>query len=238
MSNIVLLYHRMAVPRFSSQVWGQYVAPPLFRNQLDYLTRNNWQGLALDQLLEESQPQPSRFAATFDDAYLSVFEAAYPALLERGLTATVYVVVNSIGAVNQWDCSKGDCVEQIMELSQIREMADQGFQIGSHTLSHPHLTRLNDAALREELLGSKHRLEDLLGHGVTSLAYPYGDYDQRVAEMAREAGYNNAVSTRLGTVTDNCNRFEIPRINIRWNSILPLFKRKIQRAIDKTGAGK
>lgn len=233
-TSIILLYHRIGMPRPSSLVWGQYVAPPLFRSQLGCLAAEGWEGISLERAITGPSDGRNTFALTFDDAYLSVYEHAFPVLVERGLTATLYVVVDSVGTVNQWDCQRGDCVERIMTLGQIREMADRGFEIGSHTLSHPHLTGLDDDRLRRELVDSKHRLEDLLGREVSSLSYPYGDHDQRVIEAARAAGYRNAVSTMLGTVAAARSTYEIPRINVRWNAIGPLLKRKIRRAVRKT----
>ena len=171
-TSIILLYHRIGMPRPSSLVWGQYVAPPLFRSQLGCLAAEGWEGISLERAITGPSDGRNTFALTFDDAYLSVYEHAFPVLVERGLTATLYVVVDSVGTVNQWDCQRGDCVERIMTLGQIREMADRGFEIGSHTLSHPHLTGLDDDRLRRELVDSKHRLEDLLGREVSSLSYP------------------------------------------------------------------
>jgi peptidoglycan/xylan/chitin deacetylase (PgdA/CDA1 family) len=235
-TSIILLYHRMGLPRPSSLVWGQYVAPALFRAQLGCLAAQGRQGISLERAITGPPQGRNSFALTFDDAYLSVYEHAYPLLIERGLTATLYVVVDSAGKINLWDCQRGDCTERIMTLAQIREMADRGFEIGSHTLSHPHLTKLDDDRLRRELADSKHRLEDLLGREVSSLSYPYGDHDRRVIEATREAGYRNAVSTLLGTVAAAKSCYEIPRINVRWNAVGPLLKRKIKRAVMKSTA--
>lgn len=230
--SVVLLYHRIGLPRLTSRVAGQYVAPALFRSQLVSLAADGWQGVSLQQAAFEADHDRKRFALTFDDAYCSVYEHAYPALAGSGLTATIYVVADQIGGCNQWDYGAGDRRESLMTAGQIREMAEHGFEIGSHTRSHPHLTRLDDEQLRQELIGSKQRLEDLLGREITSLAYPYGNHDQRVISAARSAGYTNAVTTVLGTAQPTVGGpFEIPRINVRWSAVGPLLKRKIARAV-------
>lgn len=228
---VVLLYHRIGLPRITSLVAGQYVAPALFRSQQASLIADGWQCVSLQQAAFGKNEDRNRFVLTFDDAYCSVYEHAYPALLKLGLTATIYVVAEQIGGCNQWDYRKGDCREPLMTLDQIREMADHGFEIGSHTLSHPRLTSLDDKQLNRELKDSKQRLEDMLGRAVPSLSYPYGDHDQRVIAAARAAGYTNAVTTVLGASQAGTGLFQIPRVNVRWSAIGPLLKRKIARAV-------
>ena len=153
------------------------------------------------------------------------------------MTATVYVVAGHVGGINEWDRTAGDREEGMMTAAQIREMSAAGFEIGSHTLTHPHLTDVDEARLRRELVDSKHKLEDLIGREVTSFSYPYGDYDDRVLAAAIAAGYKNAVSTKLGTA-GRTSVYEIPRVNVRWNAIGPLLMRKIGRARRASGARK
>ena len=121
-----------------------------------------------------------------------------------------------------------------MSVEQIREMAKSGFEIGSHTLTHPHLPDISVEQLTREIVDSKNRLEDILGGEVVSFSYPYGDYDDRVLAASIEAGYDYAVTTKLGIVGGN-SIFEIPRVNVRWNAIGPLLMRKINRARRASG---
>jgi len=235
------MYHRMGLPRLSSLVAGHYVAPLLFSSQLDYLTVRDWSAVGLESLVEKSRfgraAERDEYAITFDDGYLSVYRYAFPALLERRMTATVYVVSGAIDGTNEWDRRAGDQSEPMMTRAQVREMAERGFEIGSHTLTHPHLTGLTEAELTRELTDSKHQLEDVIGREVVSFAYPYGDYDDRVMAAAIAAGYRNAVSTRLGVV-GRTSVFEIPRVNVRWNAFGPLLMRKIRRARRASGVGR
>ncbi|MEN6356494.1 MAG: polysaccharide deacetylase family protein [Armatimonadota bacterium] len=228
-TSVVLLYHRMGLPKLSSLVAGQYVAPNLFRSQLDYLSSKGWAAANLESVISNDLSDIDRFAITFDDGYLSVYEHAYPALVEHQIKATIYVVVDSIGGLNEWDRKAGDQSEPMMSAEQIKELSNAGFEIGSHTLTHPHLTELNDSELKHELVESKNRLEDLIGKPVKSFSYPYGDCDDRVIASAIEAGYSNAVTTKLGIVWKS-SAFEIPRVNVRWNAFGPMLMRKIGRA--------
>src|SRR5262249_25357459 len=78
---------------------------------------------------------------------------------------------------------------------QAKEMAGNGIDIGSHTMTHPILTSIDNEQLRRELLESRLRLEQVLGRQVEHFCYPNGDYDQRVQCEVARAGYRAAVTT-------------------------------------------
>jgi len=81
---------------------------------------------------------------------------------------------------------------------QAREMADAGSEIGSHTLTHPILTGLGDARLREEIAQSRDRIQNAIGRKVETFCYPNGDYDLRTQREVALAGYHLAVTTDFG----------------------------------------
>lgn len=224
-------------PKLGSLVAGQYVGPRLFESELNFLGNRGWSVVSLTELVSHDgrHTDQDQYCVTFDDGYLSVYEHACPVLHQRGASATIYVVADCIGGVNDWDRKAGDQEEKMMTAGQVREVAENGFEIGSHTLTHAHLTGLDEDQLTRELVDSKHKLEDIIGKEVTSFSYPYGDYDERVLEAAVAAGYSNAVSTRLGVVTSGTGLFEIPRVNVRWNAVGPLLMRKIGRAKKASG---
>jgi peptidoglycan/xylan/chitin deacetylase (PgdA/CDA1 family) len=81
---------------------------------------------------------------------------------------------------------------------QAREMDAGGVQIGSHTVTHPILTRVSDERLLNELVDSRSRLQAMLGRAVDLFCYPNGDHDQRVSRAVRAAGYKCAVTVEPG----------------------------------------
>lgn len=134
---------------------------------------------------------------TFDDAYLSVPELALPVLADLGVPATVFVPTDHADrrslrrwpGISQWLGTPWEqelCGAGWEELSRL---VDSGWEIGSHTRTHRLLTELPDAALREELAGSRQDCLDATGLPCDSIAYPYGEADTRVAAAAKEAGY-------------------------------------------------
>jgi peptidoglycan/xylan/chitin deacetylase (PgdA/CDA1 family) len=227
------------MPKLSLLVAGQYVAPRLFRWELDYLAARRWRNISLAGIVDRCRTGGSaienEFSITFDDGYMSVYEHAYPALRDRNLTAAVYMVADAIDGINEWDRRAGDKKEPMMTAQQVKELSEAGFEIGSHSLTHAHLTDLPDDRLRAELVDSKRKIEDLIGKEVVSFSFPYGDYDCRVLEETIAAGYKYALITKLGAVVEGTSLFEIPRVNVRWNALGPLLMRKINRALKASG---
>jgi peptidoglycan/xylan/chitin deacetylase (PgdA/CDA1 family) len=129
----------------------------------------------------------SYVAITFDDAFRSVRRNAVPELLSRGFPATIFVPVDCLGKKPSWDMSNG-VDDQVMTGDELRSLPKL-IELGSHTLSHPHLTRMDVARLRQEVTASRHKLAELLGTDVSLLAFPYGEYDARAVDTCSQAGY-------------------------------------------------
>jgi peptidoglycan/xylan/chitin deacetylase (PgdA/CDA1 family) len=136
-------------------------------------------------------------SVTFDDGYRSVSEAALPVLSRLGVPATVFVPTAFMGSrqpmtwpgIDRW-LSTGHERELVpMGWKELETLSNEGWEIGSHTRSHPRLTRVDDSQLKQELESSRGTLEERLDAPCTAIAYPYGDVDRRVARAAQEAGY-------------------------------------------------
>ena len=129
----------------------------------------------------------SYVAITFDDAFRSVRMNAVPELLSRGFPATIFVPVDFLGQAPGWEIRDG-VNERVMTCDELRALPEL-IEFGSHSLSHPHLTRIDAARLSEEVNTSRHKLAELLGSEVSLLAFPYGEYDDRVVDTCSQAGY-------------------------------------------------
>jgi peptidoglycan/xylan/chitin deacetylase (PgdA/CDA1 family) len=137
--------------------------------------------------------------ATFDDAFRSA-ASVFPAVRELGVPLTIFVCTgfaDGAGLITIPELAGDDPTElATMGWEELRDVAERGATIGSHAVSHPHLTRLSDAELSLELTDSKERIEAELGRACTELAYPYGEHDERVRTHARAAGYERAFGLR------------------------------------------
>ena len=197
---LVLEYHAV------SESWegGLAVTPTQLRSQLEWLMRRGYTGATFSEAIASDSPGRV-VAVTFDDAYLSVHDNAYPILASLGLPATVFVVTDFAedGRLLEWRRSKdwrGSPFEEElrgMTWDLLAELAAAGWEIGSHTRTHPRLTQLSDEALDRELRGSREACERALGRPCSSLAYPFGDFDARVAQRAAVAGYTAAATEQL-----------------------------------------
>jgi peptidoglycan/xylan/chitin deacetylase (PgdA/CDA1 family) len=125
---------------------------------------------------------------TFDDGYIDNFENASPILNKFGFTATIFVVVKPVE-----DGAKG-----YLSWQKMRELAQNPFTFGSHTLTHPRLPKLDNRTIERELGESKKIIEDRLGKPVEMFAYPYGESDERIRDMAGQAGYRAAFGVNTG----------------------------------------
>jgi len=135
-------------------------------------------------------------AITFDDAFQSVADHALPELLRRSLPATIFVPVGVLAKGPSWEdgASGSGEPEHVMSEKQLRALPSDVVDVGSHSISHPHLTRLDETGLSEEIAGSRHRLETLLGRPVVLFAPPFGEHDHSVVQQCRRAGYERVFS--------------------------------------------
>jgi len=124
---------------------------------------------------------------TFDDGNASDLEHALPALAERGLRATFFVVAGRLGTPG------------FLDAAGVRALADAGMKIGCHGMRHRPWRTLDDGALREELLDARHRLEEVVQRRVAAAGCPFGSYDRRVLARLREHGYERVYTSDRGT---------------------------------------
>jgi peptidoglycan/xylan/chitin deacetylase (PgdA/CDA1 family) len=190
---LVLCYHAV------SERWpaSLSVTPDALASQLRLLARRGFRGATFGQAVGDRAPGRT-VAVTFDDAYLSVLELGKPLLDEVGFPATVFVPTDYPDAperpmawegIDGWLGGPHEHDLRPLSWAQLGALADEGWEIGSHTCSHPRLTTVSDERLRLELLESRAKLEQRLGRACSTLAYPYGDHDARVVQATRAAGY-------------------------------------------------
>jgi peptidoglycan/xylan/chitin deacetylase (PgdA/CDA1 family) len=104
---------------------------------------------------------------------------------------------------------------RLMNWQEMRDLAADGHEVGSHSQTHALLPQLEPGELREEIEGSRSRLVERLGAEVTSFCYPNGDHDSTVVEAVQRGGYEVAVTTRGGTNLPNADPFRLRRFDMR-----------------------
>ena len=188
----ILTYHHVG-PRSNGVKWRSlYVSPRLFARQMAELAAADFRTTSLDAPRPVAGNPERRFVVTFDDGYVDTLEHAAPILARHGFTAIQYLVADRIGGRNEWDVAEGERPSDLMNDTQVREWLAAGHAIGSHTCTHPRLTRLAPAAQREELRVSRLRLEDRFGVRVNHFCFPYGDANEALTPLLEEVGYATA----------------------------------------------
>lgn len=204
---LVLCYHGIAPGSRHGEV-----EPAAFRAQLRHLASRGYRWVTFaEAVLDRAE---GRFAAvTFDDGIGSALEHGLPALEELGAPGTMFPRLDLLGV-------RGRVGER-----DLADLAARGWEVGSHTLTHPVLTEVDDETLERELAGSRVELERLTGRPCVSIAYPTGRTDARVVAAAARAGYVAGAALE-GAVDGPLGSLAWPRVGVRGDDSLRVFRLK------------
>jgi len=202
----ILMYHRVAPGLAGDQLT---VRPEVFEQQMAYLARN-CRVRSLSQVVDDikhSRVQRGDVAITFDDGYLDNLTHALPILKRHNLPATIFVTTAFCDQSVSHPRYPASAERLHLTWDKVRLLAQQpGITIGSHTVTHPYLSRLPEAAAMAETAESRARIARELQREVAFFCYPSGDVTAREAKLAERAGYAAAV-----TVAPGLNRPDTPR---------------------------
>ncbi|MGB8658523.1 MAG: polysaccharide deacetylase family protein [Candidatus Zixiibacteriota bacterium] len=216
----VLTYHRVVEKRKDAGKEGIYVFKKRFERQMKYLSQK---GLVPITFKQYSSYDKRSIILTFDDGYEDVYRIAFPILKKYGFVAVVFLVADR--TQNQWDSAEPQA--RLLSPEKISEMKEYGIEFGSHTLTHPHLTGIDEGKAEEEIFGSKTKIEQIIQDKVTSFAYPYGELNDQVKELVKNAGYRFAVATDSGPPFIDDDLFRIRRIQVFPGTSKFSFKHKV-----------
>ncbi len=229
---IVLCYHALS-PTWTADL---STTPERFERQIELLARRGYRGVTFSEAMHV--PAGRRVVAiTFDDAFRSVLELARPVLDSFRMPATVFAPTRAVDAggplrwpgIEQWLAGPDEHELTPMSWEELGSLAADGWEIGSHTATHPRLTQLDDEALAAELSESKAACERHLGGRCATLAYPYGDVDGRVVRAAEDAGYEAAAA--LPRRLDRGGALQWPRVGVYRTDGERRFRMKVSPAI-------
>jgi peptidoglycan/xylan/chitin deacetylase (PgdA/CDA1 family) len=221
----VLCYHAV------SERWPAdfAVTPGELESQLQHLVDRGYRGVTFTEAVTRSDPGRV-VAVTFDDAFRSVLELARPILDRLGMPATMFAPTEFVGTgrpmawpgIDEWVESPYSSELLPLTWKELTELSEAGWEIGSHSQTHPRLTQLDDAALERELRESKAECERRLARPCTSIAYPFGDVDERVVGVAARAGY------RAGAALDvrSSQVLAWPRLSVTREDSIARFRRQ------------
>jgi peptidoglycan/xylan/chitin deacetylase (PgdA/CDA1 family) len=207
------MYHLIAAPPENAQYPELYVRPAVFARQMRYLHDQGYKAVTLRQVVNAWQAKgalPRKpVVVSFDDGYPSHYQTAAPIMEAYGW----------VGLLNaDWNV-----LEKSSRLAaQVKLLATAGWEIGSHSLTHPDLATLDAAALEQEVAGSRRTLEKELGVEIETFCYPAGRYDDTVVAAVEAAGYASATTTDPGLAVES-ELYRLKRIRVNGSTTLPQF---------------
>lgn len=212
-------------------------APDVFRRQMKSLSDNGLRGISLETMLRSATSSnafpESSVVLTFDDGFRNFYTTAFPVLQEYGFKATVFLVTDHCGKRNDWlGNPPGLATERLMSWAEVREVKSSGIEFGSHTRTHPDLTRLSETRVKREIVESKDAIENAIGGPVTTFAYPYGKFDECVRKLVAQ-NFDAACSTNLGIANAESDRFELERLDAYYLSRPRVFDSLSTQSFDR-----
>jgi len=230
------MYHQIGEPAAKGAPYRSLtVHPAAFRRQMNWLRRLGYQGLSMRDILPyvRGEKQGKVVGITFDDGYRNVYQNALPVLKQNGFTATNYFVVHQLGGGNVWDYEEGIAHSDLMSREKMLDWAQQGMEVGSHTLDHPRLPDLSEADAVAQIRGSREALEQAVGEPVTAFCYPYGAENTAIRDLARNAGYTNATTTARGLARPDDDPMGLPRVIVARSTHVFRFLQKCMTQLEE-----
>ncbi|HEY6272596.1 MAG TPA: polysaccharide deacetylase family protein [Terriglobales bacterium] len=211
-------------------------SPQAFASQMEFLHRRGYSAVTLSDAVEAiaaGGDGQKRVALTFDDGYLDFYDRALPVLARLGLAATAFIVS---GFARKEPSSLND--RKYMDWNQVRDARRHGIEIGSHTVTHLELYTASANEVDEQVGRSKQTIEDELGEPIRSFSYPFAfpelskEFTSSLRASLQAHGYQNGVTTVIGTATRKHDRFFLPRLPVNSHDDLRLFQAKLQGGYD------
>ncbi len=206
-SAVILMYHRFGESAHPST----NIRLDQFDAHLEELQSGGYTVLSVREILatlQAGQALPERTVGiTIDDAYLSVYNEAWPRLRRAGFPFTLFVATDAIDRE----------FTSYMSWDQIRDLRANGVTIGSQTASHLHMPANRDARNIEDLRLSNERFERELGASPTLFAYPFGEASVGIQKIVKEAGFTDAFGQHSGALHTSSDRYYMPRFALNEN---------------------
>lgn len=203
----ILMYHYIRDASNESELGkGLSVSPQNFDRHLQWLKTNDYQTISMADLIAEDRNILSKvmyenkkpIILTFDDGYKDAYTEALPILKKHKFLATFYIIQEYIGKPSY------------MNQEEIDQLKNLGFEIGSHSLSHPDLTKVS---LKE----AERQISQSIVMGLT-FCYPSGKYNETTVNLVQKAGYRTAVTTKFGIANEDSSILELPRVRVEDTS--------------------
>ena len=208
----ILYYHRVGIPS-NGKKQRLTVRPERFKRQMNFLSQTGYQTLSMDEFTDAAAKghiPPKKFMITFDDGFFDLYEHAYPVLKKQNFKAIIYVLAEK--EKSEWAKALELPAFKLLSWDLIKELSNNGIEIGSHTCTHPDLSLLTEKEMEREIIRSKEIIEDKIGKPVRHFCYPFGRFNLKTKKILKQAGYLTSCTTRKGQIFSDSDLFELNRI--------------------------
>ncbi|MCM8786157.1 MAG: polysaccharide deacetylase family protein [Candidatus Omnitrophica bacterium] len=224
---MILAYHRIN-PWYKKDPLT--VNPENFEKQINYLLKRGFKNFSFG----ENYIKNKTLLITFDDGFYDNFLFGLPLFKKLKIKPIIFIIVNYISTDKIWNRYKDYEKDRFLKWEEIREIIKEGVEIGSHTLSHPHLTEIDEEKAKEEIYSSKKIIEDKIGGEVKFFCYPYGEFNEKIIEFVKIAGYKYAFVTPKKNKKIRNSEYSLRRVGIYGHNSFFIFKLKIWKEYIKT----
>ena len=212
---VILCYHAVEKSKYEFAI-----NPKSFKDQIDFLRKNRNVVSVSNLLAHDNKNNYNKVAITFDDGYQSVLFNAAPLLKKYSLPATFFL----LGNVSQVRKDELENNLKLLTNNEAKKLLTKEFEIGSHTISHPDLSKLSNSEIAQEIIESKKMLEKRLAKKIKYIAYPKGIYNKEVIKAVKKAGYKAAFTVESKNFNYEEQSYKIPRYCVGNSTNLRTFE--------------
>lgn len=196
----ILMYHSISSGNSLRVPKNEFAAHMKWLKDNGYVTLSPEEAYLV--LTTGTKPSEKCVLITFDDGYTDNYTKAFPILKQYGMKATIFMIEQSIGRPHH------------LTDAQMDDMIAHGISIESHTIHHVELNRLSKKQQEEELKGSKTFFDQRFSQRTRMVSYPVGRYNEDTLKLAKDAGYQMAVTTEPGHAKKDQGMMSLHRIRI------------------------
>lgn len=223
----ILMYHAIRTAPAGARNRALWVRPREFGAQVRALRRAGYRAVTLQRVWDSWQGRatlpPKPIVLSFDDGYASHVRIALPVLRRVRWEGVLNLTLSEVGKLG------GDAA--------VRRLIAAGWEIGAHTRTHPDLTVVSDAQLRDEVVTARREIQDRFGVPANFFCYPAGRYDGRVVAAVAEAGHLAATTVRPGFAKASSNPYALARVQVSGGLGARGLLRRLRTLRNRAGSG-
>ncbi len=234
-----MMYHSISEDnvRRAHPYYETVTFPRVFAEHMRFLHKNKYSAINLSDVVRYvgsgELPAQNSVVITFDDGFRDFYTHAFPILRQYGFTATVFLPTLHVDDRRRQFKDK-DC----LTWNEVRDLHGAGVRFGSHTVTHPQLSSMKREEIEYQIRFSKDTIEEQIGDSIQSFSYPFafpeqdGEFKEKLRDALEKHGYQNGVSTIIGTVGISDDRFFLKRLPMNSYDDIRLFRAKLEGGYD------